>query len=218
MRCGATSPPWQEISTTSSPVAERGARKSVATTWSSRSPSGVVKKPTCAVWEAASASERAGRCRSAMVTASGPERRTIANAARPRAVAMAAMVSAAGVIASGLQPLPRAPALAGLPVRGRLGRTGGLIGHLLPLLHGLVDPPLLEDRQDVEREVVEAEAGGEPVEHHEEDGGQHVHHDLLLRTGGAARFRHRDLHLDDHREAHDEGEARHEIAVEGDRE
>src|SRR5690606_11194469 len=151
-------------------------------TWSSRSPSGVVKKPTCAVWESAAARSRAGRCRSAMATASGPERRTIASAARPRALVMAAMVSAAGVIASGLQPLLSVPAFAGLSVRPRLAGAFGLVlgSVLLPFLYGFVDPPLLEDRQDVKRQVVEAEPGREPVEHDEEDARQHVHHHLLL--------------------------------------
>src|SRR5690606_10302437 len=91
-------------------------------------------------------------------------------------------------------PPGRLRALLRLPVAGGAAVAAGradLLARRLHLRHPrrlevLVDEPLLRDGEDVEAEVVEAEAGGEPVEEEEEDGRHHVHHHLLLPGDGAA--------------------------------
>src|SRR5690606_40955984 len=107
-------------------------------------------------------------------------------------------------------PVGRRPPVALHPAL-RLRLSGVLVVEVL------VDPALLEHREDVEGEVVEAEAGGEAVEEEEEEGREGVHEDLLLprhrRARGAG-----ELDLRYHRDPHQPREARHEVAVERDRE
>ena len=81
--CGAASPPCVVTSTVSSPVAERGARKTVQTTWSTRCPPASTIQPVCAVWPGASRSAGDENRDATRRTAPGPETRTTASAAVP---------------------------------------------------------------------------------------------------------------------------------------
>ncbi len=109
--CGAALPPCVVSSTTSSPVALVGPRKTVATAWSTRSPLASVTQPTCAVWVGASASLALVNRLAAMLSARSPLMRTTARALSPLAVASAAMVSVMRV-ASGAEP--RTPCMVSL--------------------------------------------------------------------------------------------------------
>ena len=121
MAAGVSHPPWQLISTTSSPVKLAGASYRITTVRSRIDPSSGSTSSrstaTRAAGRASSGRESAWR----MGAASGPDNRTMATAPTPGGVACATMVSTSILPHGGCGTDPFAPSLS----RGRPGSKAG---------------------------------------------------------------------------------------------